>query len=475
MIILILIIGVILRLINLNQSLWLDEAISALASRDFSYLGITFDFLKIDNHPPLFYLLLRLWGQIFGFVDSVLRILSVVIGVSLIFVVYKISFRISKNNNLAILCASLISMSPLLIYYSQEVRMYILITLLAAIQIWVFLSILVASKLWKWILFSLMLCLLFFSDYITVFLFPVFLLYPVIRKDKNLLFKILVSFVPLTILFIFWFPTFNEQLIKNKEIVSSLPGWQFIVGGATIKNLAVAWMKFILGRISFEPKIIYYSLVVIGSTPIIFGLYLAVKNIKKDLLIWLWFIVPISLGFLFSFIIPVFNYFRFIYALPPILILSAIGIFKLKNELVKKSLIILILITNIFGLTIYYLDPSQSRENWKQAVSYIENNSTPEDLVVFEFYDPVAPFKWYSTNKVDAIGATNSYFADNVKTPKKLAPKLIGKTRIYHFEYLRDLTDPQKIVEQELQNEGFKKAEVLNDFKNIGQISIWNR
>ena len=475
MIILILILGLILRLINLNQSLWLDEAISAFAARDFSYFGIAFDFFKIDNHPPLFYLLLKLWGQTFGFTDWILRILPVALGVGIIYVVNKITLKISDNSKLALVTGIFTATSPLFVYYSQEVRMYILIISLASLQIWVFLELLKREKKLGWTLFSLLNCLLFFSDYITIFFFPVFLLYPIIKNDNKLLLKILLSFIPLGILFIFWLPIFNEQLIKNKEIVASFPGWQFIVGGATFKNLAVTWMKFVVGRISFEPKLIYYALVGVGSIPIMISLYLAFKQFKKYLIIWLWFIVPVTSGFLFSLIIPVFNYFRFIYVLPAFLILISLGIFQIKKIVLRNLLVGLILLTNVIGLSIYYFDPAQSRENWRQVVDFLENNPAPSDLAVFEFYEPVAPFKWYSKKRIDAIGANDSYFANKNKTNKKMEPALVGKTRVYHFEYLRDLTDPQRFVEEELQSEGFREGQIFNNFYNIGQVSIWIR
>ena len=404
MLILILILGVFLRLINLDQSLWLDEAISTLAARDYSYYAITFDFLKIDNHPPLFYLLLKLWGEVLGFTDWVLRMLPVTLGSVLIFISYKLTYKISKEKNLAIIVSLLISSSPLLVYFSQEVRMYMLITLLAMIQIYIFSCTLEKPKWWKWLAFSCTNCLLFFSDYITVFLFPVFLIYPLIRKDGKLLTKIIISFIPLGLLFSLWFPMFNDQLLKNREIVNSFPGWQFIVGGATLKNLAVIWMKFVLGRISFEPKLIYYSLVLLATAPVLISLFLAAKTFKKHLLVWLWLIIPILLGFAFSWIIPVFNYFRFIYVLPALLILVAIGINSLRSQTLQRILITLVLLTNLTGLLIYYLDPAQSRENWRQAVSYIENQAGPNDLVVFEFLEPVAPYRWYSNNQVEVIG-----------------------------------------------------------------------
>lgn len=234
-------------------------------------------------------------------------------------------------------------------------------------------------------------------------------------------------------------------------------------------------MKIILGRISFEPKLLYYSLVGLGSPPVLAALFFSSKYFKKNLLIWLWLIIPVLTGFSFSFIIPAFNYFRFIYVVPALVILVTFGIFKINSIKLRKFLLASLLLTNIVGLGIYYLDPAQHRENWKQAVSYIENNAEESDLVVFEFHEPFAPYRWYSTGRVDVLGAIDSYFADPKKTIEKIHPILNNKTRVYYFEYLRDLTDPQKIVEGELQTQGFKRYSVLNDFKNIGQVTIWSK
>jgi mannosyltransferase len=470
----ILFLGIVLRLINLDQSLWLDEAISTLAARDFSYLGIIFDFLRIDNHPPVFYLLLRVWGQVFGFTDINLRFLPVLLGTALIYVVYKIGLRFEVSKKTAATASILVSTSPLLVYFSQEVRMYILITLLCAAQIFVYLLIEKKSGVLKWVIFSLLNCLLFFSDYITVFFFPVFIFYPVLQKNFKLLKNTLIGFIPLLFLFLLWYPFFDAQLIKNKELVNIFPGWENIVGGATFKNLAVAWMKFVLGRISFEPKIIYYGLVGIFSIPLLYGLYLNCKNYKKYLLLWLWFFIPIASGFLFSLWIPVFNYFRFIYVLPAMLILTAVGLSQ-ASRLVRVGLLGFLILGNITGLFIYYADPSQQRENWRQAVGFIEENASPGDVVVFEFFEPFAPYKWYESGKVDLLGATDSYYANEENTRRKLEEGISGKTGVFYFEYLRDLTDPQKIVEKKLIEEGFSKDKIINDFYNIGQVSYYKK
>lgn len=475
MIILIIFLGLVLRLVNLNQSLWLDEAISALAARDFTYNGIIFDFLKIDNHPPLFYLLLKLWGSVFGFSDLSLRLLPVILGLGVIYFIYKIAFKFTENKSLSLVASIFASTSPLLIYYSQEIRMYILITFLTCVQIWVFLLLEKTKKLKWFLLFSTLNCLLFFSDYITLFLFPVFLLYPIILKNWKLLKKVVLSFIPLGLLFVLWFPMFHSQFIANNQIINLFPGWSSIVGGATFKNIVVTWMKFVIGRISFEPKIAYYGLVILVSLPIIGTLFLSSKQFKKNLLFWFWLIMPLFLGFTFSIFIGVFNYFRFIYVYPAFLILITLGIYEIKKSILKNLLIGAILLVNLIGLSIYYLDPSQQRENWKQAVGFIESQAKSGDIMLFEFNQPFAPVVWYSAGKIPIVAALNSYAANPETDNLSLENKLNDKTGIYYFEYLRDLSDPNGIVEKKMEEEGFKKGEIFNNFYNIGQISYWKR
>jgi len=105
MIYLILIIGLVLRLILLNQSLWLDEAIGALAVKDLSFGAIFSQFLLIDNHPPLYYLILKFWTMLFGYSEVSLRLPSVIFGVCTIALAYLVAQRFGKNKKGAILSA----------------------------------------------------------------------------------------------------------------------------------------------------------------------------------------------------------------------------------------------------------------------------------------------------------------------------------------------------------------------------------
>src|SRR5262245_17152829 len=124
----IVLLAALLRLVQLNfQPLWWDEGYSVFfATRD---VGTLLARTALDIHPPLYYLLLQAWSQAAGTGDVALRLLSVVIGVAIVPLAYAVAHTL-LNRRVALVTAFLVAISPLLIYYSQELRMYGLVTLL---------------------------------------------------------------------------------------------------------------------------------------------------------------------------------------------------------------------------------------------------------------------------------------------------------------------------------------------------------
>jgi mannosyltransferase len=111
------------------QSFWNDEGNSArLAERtpDLIIAGAAGDI-----HPPGYYLLLAVWRAAAGQSEFALRALSALAGVLVVVVVYRLGLR-WFDPNAALASAALAAVSPPLIYYSQEARMYELAGLWAA-------------------------------------------------------------------------------------------------------------------------------------------------------------------------------------------------------------------------------------------------------------------------------------------------------------------------------------------------------
>lgn len=121
-----LLVGVGLR-IWVPTPLWLDEALSV----NIAALGPTeiVDALRRDGHPPLYYLLLHGWMQLFGDSDAAVRGLSVAIGVATIPLAWWYGRR-RGGPVLGWLVVAVVATSPFAIRYSTEVRMYGLVMFL---------------------------------------------------------------------------------------------------------------------------------------------------------------------------------------------------------------------------------------------------------------------------------------------------------------------------------------------------------
>ena len=129
-----------LRVYRLDaQSLWNDEGTS-VALAPLSLQAIASAALQ-DIHPPLYYFLLHFWTPLAGQTEFAVRFLSVIAGLLVVAVTYRISRRLFDTRT-AILAAFLSAFSPFQVYYSQETRMYIWVTLFAAVSVYAMLRVL---------------------------------------------------------------------------------------------------------------------------------------------------------------------------------------------------------------------------------------------------------------------------------------------------------------------------------------------
>jgi mannosyltransferase len=118
----------VLRVFHLDvQSLWYDEAFSAYLAH-FDLATITAR-TAADIQPPLYYYLLNFWITLTGDSEFALRFFSLGFGVLTIPLLYAMARRLF-DETIALVAALLATMSPLYVWYSQEARMYTLITFL---------------------------------------------------------------------------------------------------------------------------------------------------------------------------------------------------------------------------------------------------------------------------------------------------------------------------------------------------------
>jgi mannosyltransferase len=124
----------VLRAWNLGTlSFWYDEVVTMRLAEAPS-VGDLFRLLfRIDaTRAPLHPLILREWLAAFGTSEAAARSLSVVFGVATVILMLWLG-RLAFDESTGLWAAFLGAISPLMIYYSREVRMYALLTLLATL------------------------------------------------------------------------------------------------------------------------------------------------------------------------------------------------------------------------------------------------------------------------------------------------------------------------------------------------------
>ena len=123
-----------LRLLYIDTDLWYDEACSWFSAKQSFPYGIMENLLTLDlQHTPLYFFLLHFWMKLFGQSEIPMRILSLIFGLGSIPLVYTAAKKISTGK-IAVWAASLAAVSPLLVLFSVEVRMYPIVTFLVLLS-----------------------------------------------------------------------------------------------------------------------------------------------------------------------------------------------------------------------------------------------------------------------------------------------------------------------------------------------------
>jgi len=118
--------------------LWFDEIFSVHAA-EHPWNSIL-NFVALDLiHPPLFYLLLKIWVGVGGEGLFWLRLLPVVFSIIAIFPFIALCREFKLNFWMQILALFFLAVNGSLIKYAQEVRMYSLLMCIALFSMWLFL------------------------------------------------------------------------------------------------------------------------------------------------------------------------------------------------------------------------------------------------------------------------------------------------------------------------------------------------
>lgn len=465
MILLILLISLILRLIAINQSFWLDEAINVYYASKLPLIEFITKYPYGDFHPVGYFLMLWPVVHQFGTNEIATRLISVIFGVFSVWLVFLIA-RQFFNRRIGLFASLLLAFNPLHIYYSTEARMYVLATFAVSLSL-LFLIKLLKGFRFASALYFFSLVIVFYSDYLAYFIIPIHLLFVGLfyrqkfRRVFSLQILSAICFIPGIFLLI-------KQLEVGLAASSSNPNWAKVVGSNEFKEIGLSLIKPLIGRITFENKYLYrgISLAVLGVYSFLF--FKGFKKTKEFTLLIFWFFIPIISSFLLSSLIPIFSYFRLLFISPALCLITGCGIaqFRKRNAYLILTLLITISVSFLF---FYYFNPRGQRENWREAVATVESQAGPTANILFEDNNLLAPFLLYAKDTTNAYPGLTSVPAASLEA---INTDGLKKEKLFVFEYLVDINDPGRLLEAKIKNLGFSEKNTLN-FHGVGFVRIF--
>lgn len=224
-----------------NSSIWFDEAFSAYIIR-FDFLEI-WQFTSVDVHPPLYYWLLKLWSLLFGTTDIALRSMSVLFaGVSIVFGYLLLHRTLGRKVALYGLLAMVLS--PILVRYSQEMRMYTLVLAIALAATYVLIRAVESGRRRLWVVYGVLVSLGMWTHYFAAIVWLAHWVWRALsvakgakRRPKKYMAAFftkdwLVAHAVAIGLFVPWLP----YLVKQLSIVQAFGFWIPPVSPVTLTN-----------------------------------------------------------------------------------------------------------------------------------------------------------------------------------------------------------------------------------------------
>lgn len=149
-----------------GRSLWLDEATTWAQAR-LPFSAMIANLQVTDVHPPLHYAAVWSVFRLFGDDEVLLRLPSIVAGTLLVPVLYAAGKYIYDRRT-GLIAAVFGSVSPFVIWYSQEARMYAFMMLFGILAIWAQVRVFRTGKTRDWLFFAVASAALLWTQYFAV-------------------------------------------------------------------------------------------------------------------------------------------------------------------------------------------------------------------------------------------------------------------------------------------------------------------
>jgi hypothetical protein len=242
-------------------------------------------------------------------------------------------------------------------------------------------------------------------------------IYFVIKKDAR---RALTACIGAVIMLLCLAPLISTQLTHAQLQTAQIIGWRAVLGLPQFKNLALIFVKFMTGRISFDPKIWYFALAGVSLCIYMYGI---VRNGTSRVLAYAnIFFLTLLIGVMISYIFPLLQYFRFLYlSIPLALIYAAAAVTRPRWGYIVGTVFII-------WSCAYLFVPAQHREDWKTATTDLPPYA--HVMLIGTFADPI------------------NYYRPDIQVHDLTQVKGISEDMLYVFPYGAEIfgISPEKIL-----------------------------
>lgn len=473
--------------------LWADEGFSVwMASQPVSDL-IEYT-IRIDQHPPLYNLLLHFWQLAGGTSEAWVRSLSAVFSTLTLIPVYFLGKTLS-NRATGLIAALLLAVSPFNVQYAQEARAYAMLGFFAAMAMWMAARLLVderahtqrigqqvrgclSAKLKavphglktdacftdrSWLGFIVFTALTVYSHNTAIllpFAINLFVLgLMVFRRfvpagDNQLQPPTLRNWVLAHFgILLLWGPWLPGFLIQAQGVMGEfwIPRPTFATVQAAVKAILLGWL----------PERLEWRWVIWAGLAFLFALALVRYRRAPGRFAFLALLAaaPFVGELLVSLKQPVFSEQTLIWSTVPAAVLLAVGVSRLRY----RSYIVtaVILLGTLSWLSLNNYSDYAEKERWDLAAAYVGEAVQPGDIILFNSGWLQIPFDYYFARfnaEVEEFGVPATLFERGTLEPRmiredipRLETLLRGRARVWLVYSHHWWTDPSGLIPQVLE------------------------
>jgi uncharacterized membrane protein len=421
-----------------DKSLWLDEAVVATYSQNWSsmweYIRAEGDKRTWLNMPLLYFL------QLFGKQEFWLRLHSAFASVITLPVVVAVGHRIGRWRY-GFIAALILALNPTFIHYAKDAKGYALLMLLCAVATYLFIRAVQTNESNAWVIYGVVSALSVAAHLFALIVIACHFLSLAFRDIRKLPYKNIIRSI-LTLGFL---------LLGNGLLVAL----DFSQGANIVEWLNKPTIATLLNFAHFITRFPYppYFYVCVGALTIILAISLLVRKHKEFwpfVVLVICAVLPIVSTYIASYTFrPIFLDRYLLICLIPFVLVIAVLVSQFRSIWISAILGALFAFLPIRELAREFREP---REDWRSAVAHIVSNAREGDYSIsFPSYT-IAPMNWYLDRFIDN---------DQIATPKTLRP--VSFNALSTLLPAKDITRIWFVVTDYPPNSG-EERETVNNF-----------